>query len=479
MSSNPQLGRRVFLFTSGVAAAGIPQAVAAQQTNETDGNTTATDTATEPTVSQPTDAFDPDIDVDCYSVRIDAETYDSVTLSFVDETVRFGEGYSGQREFGFSGDGVIEAGSETAVEEFYGPIEQVTVTAGGASQTVDREEGPCVFENLRFECDSAIHEQADDVRIEFADGSSKMWDPPADLDQSRFGSPGRVIETITEAGADITVDHPGQDCAPGEYATVFDCTEVTITAAEFGADPTFDWLSLRFTDGSSQAFGSRSDGPNFTAPETVAGTDDHEGKLIESVVITKRDGDVSFKLLNPTVDACQSAETAASNGTDAEPAETNATAAESGADSVATGDGESTAADGDAASNTTDGDVASVSRFEGPDETDDARGAPPAQSDGGETNEDALATLVSAGETGADVASLMPWWGWVTAVGGAGGVGSYLVSRMLGEAPADETATGGGPVDSAAVDDSGSGDDTETDTPAFSDPDRWEEFDDR
>lgn len=254
--------------------------------------------------------FDPGISLDCYYVRVDAEIYDHVELRFADGTsVSFAGEFSGVTEFGFSGDGRLPPGSDGTVDVFHGPIQEVTVRAWDLSETV-RREGPCVFDDLVFDCDSARHRRPGDVRVRFVDGSVKQWDPPAD-GQVWFGSPGRVIESITEERVDVEVRNPDTECEPGEYATVFDCTEVTITAAEFAAkfaaEPTFDRVELRFVDGSTQAFGDRAGGPNFTAPETFAGSGDHAGKIIESVVVTSGGGDRSFLLVNPTVADCDPA----------------------------------------------------------------------------------------------------------------------------------------------------------------------------
>jgi hypothetical protein len=251
--------------------------------------------------------FSPDISVECYSVQVDAEAYDSVELVFADRTtVTFDDGYSGATEFGFSGDGTIDADSETAVDEFYGPIEQVVVTAEGATETVTRE-GRCGVEAMEFNCDSYRYTGSpDDVRVSFVDGSDKMWDGPATPDQVLFGSPGRVIESLSEESIDIEFENPNQDCDPGEYATVFDCTEVTIGESEFTTDPpTFERVTLNFVDDTSQSFGERGAGPVFTAPETFTGVNNHELKIIESIMIETLDGDIVFELVNPTVDDCE------------------------------------------------------------------------------------------------------------------------------------------------------------------------------
>lgn len=310
---SPPLPRRVVLLSGLTAIPTLPHHVVVQQAGSGPGTgSSGSDSSgadpvgneTEPTSEPTTDRFEPEVDVDCYVASVDAERYDSVELTFADgPTATFADGYSGRNRFGFSGDGTVEIEAPTAIEEFRGPIQQVTVTAGETTATVDRGTDACPFEDLAFECDRVRHGQAGDVRMSFVDGSFKQWDPPADS-QEWFGSPGRVIETITEESVDIEVTNPNSDCEPGAYGTVFDCTEVTITDAEFDAEPTFDWIELQFTDGSTQAFGDRTDGPNFRAPETFAGTDDHAGKLIDSVLLTKRGGDISFRLVNPTVDDC-------------------------------------------------------------------------------------------------------------------------------------------------------------------------------
>ena len=303
MSRPPALSRRAVLVASGLAVTGFQGTAAAQQTgnqnNETAGN------ETDPPTTEPP-AFDPAIDLDCYVARVDAEGYDSVDLVFADGTIEaFTAGYSGTTQFGFSGDGRLDPSAETTVEEFHGPIARVTVTNGTATETATNS-GPCVFGDLAFNCDSAQHGQADDVRLTFVDGSSKQWDPPA-TDQTQFGSPGRVIETISEESVDITVESPTPNCSSGAYATVFDCIEVTVGPEEFAAEPTFERIRLDFVDGTSQTFGQRGTGPNFTAPETFAGTDDNAGNIIESVVIEKLGGDIVFQLVNPTVEECAQA----------------------------------------------------------------------------------------------------------------------------------------------------------------------------
>jgi hypothetical protein len=292
MSRPPPLSRRGFLVASGLAVTGFQGTAAAQET----GNQ-STDSAT----TQP--SFEPEIDLDCYVARVEAEAYDSVDLIFADGTIEaFTAGYSGTTRFGFGGDGRLEPSAETTIEEFHGPIARVTVTNGTAAETATNS-GPCVFGDLAFNCDSASHSQADDVQMTFVDGSSKQWDPPAS-DQTQFGSPGRAIETISEESADITVENPNPNCSSGEYATVFDCIEVTVGPEEFAAEPTFERIRLDFVDGTSQMFGQRGGESTFTAPETFAGTDDNVGKIIESVVIETQDGDIVFQLVNPTVEAC-------------------------------------------------------------------------------------------------------------------------------------------------------------------------------
>lgn len=248
------------------------------------------------------------MDLDCYSVQVDAEECDSVRLTFVDgTTVTFTDDYSGTTTFGFRGDGQIDSDSETAIDEFHGPIEQVTVTAGEITETVTRE-GRCGVEAMEFNCDRYHYMGLPgDVRVSFVDGSYKMWDGPVESDQVLFGSPGRVIEYLSEESIEVRFENPNQDCKPGEYATVFDCTEVTVGEAEFTTDPpTFERATLNFVDDTSQSFGERGGEPVFTAPETFVGVDDHENKIIESIELETLSGDIFFRLVNPTVDECES-----------------------------------------------------------------------------------------------------------------------------------------------------------------------------
>jgi len=467
MSASLRVRRRAILFILGSAATGTAaETVAAQQADDDAANETAPGndsdpvdggTATDDGTDGETDedeqdaepeAFDPALDLDCYVLSVDAEAYDSVELRFTDgTTVTFDEGYTGATTFGFSGDGRLDVDDETAVGEFHGPIAWATVIAGEATETVTNS-GRCPFADLSFDCDSARFSRGNDVRLRFVDGSFKRWDPPADADQTRFGSPGRVIESVGEESADIEVPNPNRDCEPDGYATVFDCTEVTVGPEEFAAEPTFDRAILTFVDGSTQSVEGPDNGSAFTAPETFAGTGDHAGKVIESLGIEKRDGDIAFRLVNPTVDDCDPAppadvDEAATDGEESNPA---------GGDSA---EGGSAAAEGDG----------SESRPSPPDS--DAESAGEGESSGG--------SLSTVGEA---INRQLPWWSGVAAAGGAAGTVSYLVSRTLGETPdaaeagADSTSHGSdrsddGGGDTVAVDDAEAVDET---------PNRWDRF---
>jgi len=241
--------------------------------------------------------FDPQLILDCYHLSVDADQYDRVDLEFADgTTTTFSGSYSGSTAFGFSGDGRLEAGSETTVESFCGPIERATVTAGDRSATVERD-GPCVFDDLAFDCDSVRYSRSDDVRVTFADGSFKQWDPPA-ADQREFGSPGRVVGSVTEETVDVTVENPAPDCSPGAPATEFDHDAVTIGRSEFVGEPTFEAVTLMFADGSRQTFGTPGAGPQFTAPETFTGQNEHVETPISEVVIQQRNDETVFRLVN-------------------------------------------------------------------------------------------------------------------------------------------------------------------------------------
>jgi len=231
----------------------------------------------------------------------------------------------------------------------------------------------------------------------------------------------------------------------GGYATVFDCTEVTVGPEEFAAEPTFDRAMLTFIDGATQSFGGSGGESGFTAPETFAGTEDHAGTVIESIGIEKRDGDIAFRLLNPTVDDCEPAP----------PAE---------AEKGATDDG-SNPAGGD---HTEGGSAADVE--------DDGDGRPSPPDTGPETDHPpSSGGLPAVQET---ISRQLPWWSGIAAAGGAAGTVSYLVSRTIGEKP--ETAETG--VDSASDGSDGS-DDGRTDATAVDDaeavgetPNRWDRF---
>lgn len=246
--------------------------------------------------------FDPEISLDCYAVTVDAEVYHGVVLTFADgSTVGFDGEYTGRRRFGFAGDGRIDPSDPGAIDAFHGPIERVAVRAWDRSETVDRA-GDCAFESLRFDCESVVCEPPADLRLRFVDGSVKQWDPPNDPTRTRFGSPGRVVDRVTEATGDITVQNPEPDCEPGPSATVFDDTSVTVGPGEFGSTPTFERARLVFADGSEQTVEPEG-AAEFTAPTmfSVGGS-----TPIAAVVLTRRDGDVSFRLVNPAVDAAGS-----------------------------------------------------------------------------------------------------------------------------------------------------------------------------
>ena len=252
--------------------------------------------------SNQTPMFDPEISLDCYAVTVDAEVYHGVVLTFADgSTVGFDGEYTGRRRFGFAGDGRIEPGDPGAIDAFHGPIEQVTVRAWDHSETVDRT-GDCAFESLRFDCESVVCELPADLRLRFTDGSVKQWDPPDDPARTRFGSPGRVVDRVTEAASDVTVWNPEPDCEPGPPATVFEDGAVTVGPAEFGSTPTFDSARLVFADGSERTAEPQR-AAEFTAPTmfSVGGS-----TPIAAVVLTRRDGDVTFRLVNPAVDAAGS-----------------------------------------------------------------------------------------------------------------------------------------------------------------------------
>lgn len=243
--------------------------------------------------------FDPTLDLDCYYFSVTAPDYHCVELDFADGTTAvFEDQYSGHTTFGFSGDGRLSADSETTVDTFCGPIEQATVYSWDRSETVPRD-GPCVFEDLVFDCDSAQFSRGDDVRVAFVDGSFKQWDSPDD-DQLWFGSPGRVIESISDERVDVTVENPDQDCQPGQLATVFDAGAVTVGAAEFAGDPTFEQATLTFADGTTETFGTLDGESTFTAPETFTGS--RMDDPIAAIVIQRLGGDVVFRLVNPALE---------------------------------------------------------------------------------------------------------------------------------------------------------------------------------
>ena len=420
MSVSLRVRRRALIFILGSAATGtIAQPAAAQQSGNgtdnsepaTDGGTNATDDeqGTEPDAEQDAEPLGPRLDLDCYVLSVDGDSYAGVELRFVDgTTVTFEDDYDGVTLFGYSGDGRLDPGDETAVAEFHGPIAWATVVVGNATETVTNS-GRCPFGDLVFDCDSAAFSRGNDVRMRFVDGSVKRWDPPADPDQTQFGSPGRVVESAREESADIEVANPNLDCEPGDYATVFDCTEVTVGPEEFAAEPTFDRAILTFVDGSTESFGPQGDESGFTAPETFAGTGDNAGTVIESLGIEKRDGDIAFRLVNPTVDDCEPAaaddsEAASADGDGAAANETNSTAGGAGGDD--------------------EGDTGEPRS--GPPGTDSASTGG-RESTGGDEAAD-------SGESAVDdeVGSQLPWWSWTAAAGGAAGTVSYLVSRTLG-----------------------------------------------
>ena len=447
MSGSPRVRRRTLLFLVGTAATGsVSQPVAAQQSgnetaNETepatDGGTNETDDdpGTDPDAEQDPEPVGPRLDLDCYVLSVDGDSYSSVELRFVDgTTVTFEDDYDGVTRFGYGGDGRLEPDDETAVAEFHGPIAWATVVVGDTTETVTNS-GRCPFGDLLFDCEAAEFSRGNDVRMQFVDGSVKRWDPPADDGQTRFGSPGRVVESVTEESADIEVPNPNLDCEPGEYATVFDCTEVTVDPAEFAADPTFDRAVLTFVDGSTESFGEQGES-GFTAPETFAGTEDNAGKLIESLGIEKRDGDIAFRLVNPTVDDCEPA-----------PA----------------GDGEAVSTDGDGGAEDGTDSTAGGAGGDGGEPRSSPPGGDSASTGGGTDTGGSTETDGSAVDEA--VGSQLPWWSWMAAAGGAAGTVSYLVSRTLGgesEEGVDSEPVDGGDV--GGVDES---------------PNRWENFGNR
>ena len=417
MSGSPRVRRRALIFVLGTAATGtVAESAAAQQSGNrtgtepaTDGGNTTDDRGTETDGEQDTESVGPRLDLDCYVLTVDGERYASVELRFADGTAAtFDDGYSGTTTFGYGGDGRLDAEAETAVTEFHGPIAWATVVVGEATETATNS-GRCPFADLFFDCDTAQFSRGNDVRMRFVDGSVKRWDPPADPGQTRFGSPGRVVESVAEESADIEVANPNIDCEPGEPATVFDCTEVTVGPAEFATEPTFDRVTLTFVDGATQSLGARDDS-GFTAPETFAGTDDHDGKVIESIGIEKRDGDIAFRLVNPTVDDCEIVpEDAGEAAEDDAEAETDSTAGEAGGgprggDEPRRGPPETDSESTDAG------------------ESGDAQGSP----DPGDTDTGGGAAVDE------EAGSPFPWWGWLAGAGGAAGTVSYLVSRALG-----------------------------------------------
>lgn len=241
--------------------------------------------------------FDPTLSLDCYYLSVDADRYQRVDLQFTDGTTTTFRGeYSGRTAFGFSGDGRLDADSETTIETFRGPIERAAVTSREHTKTVERD-GPCVYDDLAFDCDSIRYSQGTDVRMEFVDGSFKQWDPPA-AGQQWFGSPGRVVAAVTEESVDVTVENPSPECSPGAIATVFDHDTVTIGAREFADEPTFESVTLVFVDGSAQTFGTPGSGPQFSAPKTFAGRGAAVGRQIAEIIVLQQGGDIVFRLVN-------------------------------------------------------------------------------------------------------------------------------------------------------------------------------------
>lgn len=336
MKQQDLLCRRGFLAASGVSVTtGFAAAAAsAQQTapaNETDSET-PTGNSSDPTGaddstagdddSSETDetdesdpaAFDPEINVGCYSVDVDAPRYDRVDIAFDDGTIESFEGdFSDDAGFGYAGDGAIYGASEDrVVESFHGPIERVTVSLDGESVTSEGTPSVCPATAVEFDCESVTVEgSVDDVRATFADGSVKRWDPPQEGTE-RFGSPGRVITELDLVGNDLQFRNPNPDCAAqldgqsgdeSPTATRFSPGAVTIAAEEFESGTTFAGVELEFTDGSRQIFGDPYGTDQFEPPEQFTATGENEGKAITAVNIGRQEGDVWFRLLNPAPEA--------------------------------------------------------------------------------------------------------------------------------------------------------------------------------
>ena len=251
------------------------------------------------------------VQFDCYAVVVDGESYDRVELETVNGTETFEGDFSGENRFGFFGEYTLrnQDAPNRTYSNFSGPIVRAEVFDGDTSQVFEADSVEnCWFNDAQIECSTITFDRYldGDFRARFPN-AYKRWDGPKDGTQV-FGSPGRTMTSFSDENAAIyVIDDTERSCDPqSDTASTFDCTTFTIEPAEFvGSEPTFNSIRLQFTDGSTQQIGSDSDSEEFTAPETFAGSDEHEGKVIESVRVFSNNGDVFFEFSNPDADSCE------------------------------------------------------------------------------------------------------------------------------------------------------------------------------
>lgn len=257
------------------------------------------------------DGTDITVDIDCYSVVIDNESYTRVEITTLSDEIVFEGEYQGENRFGFGGvEQMHDEPDDQTYQDFSGAIERVVVDDGESSHIVDADDPTnCPLAQAEIGC-SHIETNHDlpgggDWRASFTDGTEKKWDVGSAV--SSFGSPGRLLASFGEV--DSVFEYNDRACEPEtDRAALFDCTTFRILPEEFGElEAVFSTAQLQFTDGTAQVFDNESSA--FTAPETFKGTGEHEGKTIESARITHRAGDIDFTFPNPDTECDSGKET--------------------------------------------------------------------------------------------------------------------------------------------------------------------------
>ncbi|WP_436908132.1 hypothetical protein [Halosimplex marinum] len=157
----------------------------------------------------------------------------------------------------------------------------IAATLGGSAAA----ETGSAQEDLEFDC-WRVHNLQYGTTVTFEDGS---YISAADTSDGTLGSPGRVVTRVNDERGVTEVD---QDCDPGELATTFTDSSVTVTASEEHALGTAEGAEVRlhYADGTVQEVlgtnettGINPDHHRTALSTTYRGEGEHADKTIEAI----------------------------------------------------------------------------------------------------------------------------------------------------------------------------------------------------